>query len=570
MISEVLAILQIEGFDVKALRAFRVLRPLRLISGVPSLQIVMNAILMAIIPLINIALLVLFVIIIYSIIGLELFMGAFHKTCFNNVTGEMMEEPNPCGGIFHCPEGYECKEYWEGPQWGITCFDNFGQAMLTVFQCITLEGWTDVLYWVHDSQGNSFQFIYFVTMVVLGSFFVMNLILGVLSGEFSKEREKAQSRGDFQKLRAKQQMDEDLQGYMDWISKAEDLEPVTDPGNALKVDVGKSKNDPVVMGLLKSTMFPLQQVLEAKVTSEANGETNPDFDNSGAPETFFVKNKKKFEKWNRKNKRTVRYICKSQFMFWLILTLVFLNTVVLATEHHGQPEWLDDFQEYTNLVFVCLFTFEMLLKMYALSFTGYMGSLFNRFDFFVVISSILEYLLVKNELIPPIGLSVLRCIRLLRGFKVTKYWSAMGNLVKSLVDSIASIVALLVLLCLFIFIFALLGMQLFGGKFLDDESRATFDSFFQACFTVFQILTGEDWNVVMYDGIQAYGGIKGLGAIAAMYFIILNVFLAIAVDNLSTDEDEAEGEPEPEAVEGEEKAAVETEVGAEKEKVIGV
>ena len=63
----------------------------------------------------------------------------------------------------------------------------------------------------------------------------------------------------------------------------------------------------------------------------------------------------------------------------------------------------------------------------------------------------------------------------------------MGNLVKSLVDSIASIVALLVLLCLFIFIFALLGMQLFGGKFLDDESRATFDNFFQACFTVFQV-----------------------------------------------------------------------------------
>ena len=94
MISEVLAILQIEGFDVKALRAFRVLRPLRLISGVPSLQIVMNAILMAIIPLINIALLVLFVIIIYSIIGLELFMGAFHKTCFHNVTGKDKKNSN--------------------------------------------------------------------------------------------------------------------------------------------------------------------------------------------------------------------------------------------------------------------------------------------------------------------------------------------------------------------------------------------------------------------------------------------------------------------------------------------
>jgi hypothetical protein len=47
----------------------------------------MNAILMAIIPLMNIALLVLFVIIIYSIIGLELFMGAFHNTCFDIYTG---------------------------------------------------------------------------------------------------------------------------------------------------------------------------------------------------------------------------------------------------------------------------------------------------------------------------------------------------------------------------------------------------------------------------------------------------------------------------------------------------
>ena len=197
------------------------------------------------------------------------------------------------------------------------------------------------------------------------------------------------------------------------------------------------------------------------------------------------------------------------------------------------------------------------MKMYALSFSGYMNSLFNRFDFFVVLSSILEYLLVKNELVPPVGLSVMRCIRLLRGFKVTKYWSAMGNLVKSLVNSIASIVALLVLLCLFIFIFALLGMQLFGGKFLDDESRATFDNFFQACFTVFQILTGEDWNVVMYDGIQAYGGIKGLGSVALIYFlflfiagnfILLNVFLAIAVDNLSTDGDEEEGGGELESL----------------------
>lgn len=59
-----------------------------------------------------------------------------------------MGDPHPCG-----ESGYNCSElkmvcalYWEGPNSGITNFDNFGLAMLTVFQCITLEGWTDVLY----------------------------------------------------------------------------------------------------------------------------------------------------------------------------------------------------------------------------------------------------------------------------------------------------------------------------------------------------------------------------------------------------------------------------------------
>lgn len=62
-----------------------------------------------------------------------------------------MENAIPCG-----PNGYQCsqlgleyycsKQFWEGPNYGITNFDNFGLAMLTVFQCITLEGWTEVLY----------------------------------------------------------------------------------------------------------------------------------------------------------------------------------------------------------------------------------------------------------------------------------------------------------------------------------------------------------------------------------------------------------------------------------------
>lgn len=61
--------------------------------------------------------------------------------------------------------------------------------------------------------------------------FVNQWFLSALSAfdrEFSKEREKAKARGDFQKLREKQQLEEDLKGYLDWITQAEDIDPEND------------------------------------------------------------------------------------------------------------------------------------------------------------------------------------------------------------------------------------------------------------------------------------------------------------------------------------------------------
>ena len=52
-------------------------------------------------------------------------------------------------GAYSCAKGVAiCLEKWDGPNYGITSFDNIVFAMLTVFQCITMEGWTPILYWV--------------------------------------------------------------------------------------------------------------------------------------------------------------------------------------------------------------------------------------------------------------------------------------------------------------------------------------------------------------------------------------------------------------------------------------
>uniref|UniRef100_A0A8C3H2S3 Voltage-dependent L-type calcium channel subunit alpha n=1 Tax=Corvus moneduloides TaxID=1196302 RepID=A0A8C3H2S3_CORMO len=550
------------GFDVKALRAFRVLRPLRLVSGVPSLQVVLNSIIKAMVPLLHIALLVLFVIIIYAIIGLELFIGKMHKSCFLIDSDILVEEdPAPCafsGNGRQCVmNGTECKGGWVGPNGGITNFDNFAFAMLTVFQCITMEGWTDVLYWVNDAIGCEWPWIYFVSLIILGSFFVLNLVLGVLSGEFSKEREKAKARGDFQKLREKQQLEEDLKGYLDWITQAEDIDPENDEEadeegkrNRLTLadlmeDKKKSRLSCFGRSSNKHASMPTSET-ESVNTENVSGEgESPACCGSLCQTISKSKFSRRWRRWNRFNRRKCRAAVKSVTFYWLVIVLVFLNTLTISSEHYNQPDWLTQIQDIANKVLLALFTCEMLVKMYSLGLQAYFVSLFNRFDCFVVCGGIVETILVELEIMSPLGISVFRCVRLLRIFKVTRHWASLSNLVASLLNSMKSIASLLLLLFLFIIIFSLLGMQLFGGKFNFDETqtkRSTFDNFPQALLTVFQILTGEDWNAVMYDGIMAYGGPSSSGMIVCIYFIILficgnyillNVFLAIAVDNLA-------------------------------------
>ena len=264
-----------------------------------GLQVVLKSILKAMAPLLQIALLVLFAIVIFAIIGLEFYSGVLHKTCYkkedlseietdgekespcwlpegkaliaalaaaansavansNSSTNgtssspagaglplsmgssssssisagvspavtpvEILSLPNKPSGAYTCdPYRADCIEKWIGPNYGITCFDNILFSMLTVFQCITMEGWTSVLYWTNDALGSSVNWVYFVPLIILGSFFMLNLVLGVLSGEFAKERERVENRQAFLKLRRQQQLERELNGYVEWICKAEEV-----------------------------------------------------------------------------------------------------------------------------------------------------------------------------------------------------------------------------------------------------------------------------------------------------------------------------------------------------------
>uniref|UniRef100_A0A8C7LGB1 Voltage-dependent N-type calcium channel subunit alpha-1B n=1 Tax=Oncorhynchus kisutch TaxID=8019 RepID=A0A8C7LGB1_ONCKI len=521
-------------FDLRTLRAVRVLRPLKLVSGIPSLQVVLKSIMKAMVPLLQIGMLLFFAILMFAIIGVEFYMGKFHSTCFTVDTGERAAA-FPCGTEAPsrmCPNGTECTEYWIGPNYGITNFDNILFAVLTVFQCITMEGWVDILYNANDASGNTWNWLYFIPLIIIGSFFMLNLVLGVLSGEFAKERERVEKRQDFLKLRRQQQIERELTGYLEWICKAEEVLLAEEDENA-------EEKSPLDGAWYKRKQNLPGEKRAGGIQLAHTGGLFPPGSPFGRASVKSMKldSSSYFRRKERRMRFFIRRMVKAQSFYWTVLCLVGLNTLCVAIVHYDQP----DIHTLT-----LTFTIEWMiyrLKMYGLGARNYFHSSFNCFDFGVIIGSILE---VVWSMIKPgasYGISVLRALRLLRLFKFTKYWNSLRNLVVSLLNSMKSIISLLFLLFLFIVVFALLGMQLFGGQFNFEEETPTtnFDTFPAAILTVFQILTGEDWNAVMYHGIESQGGVRR-GMFSSVYFIVLtlfgnytllNVFLAIAVDNLA-------------------------------------
>ncbi|XP_029686834.1 voltage-dependent R-type calcium channel subunit alpha-1E-like isoform X4 [Takifugu rubripes] len=532
--------------DLRTLRAVRVLRPLKLVSGIPSLQIVLKSIMKAMIPLLQIGLLLFFAILMFAIIGLEFYSGKLHQTCLpsddiqDNETVDSSELAFACG-VRKCPEKYECKDTWIGPNDGITQFDNILFAVLTVFQCITMEGWTAVLYNTNDALGTTWNWMYFIPLIIIGSFFVLNLVLGVLSGEFAKERERVENRRAFMKLRRQQQVERELNGYRAWIDRAEEV-----------MLAEENKNSGLLKRASKKTGARRGAPGNEKFTDTSTASmsrSRMNFRSGRRGPAAYLRRKE------RMLRISIRRMVKTDTFYLMVLSLVALNTICVAIVHHNQPGWLTIFLYYAEFVFLGLFLAEMFLKIYGLGFRLYFHSSFNCFDCGVIVGSIFE--VVWGFFRPGIsfGISVLRALRLLRIFKITKYWASLRNLVVSLMSSMKSIISLLFLLFLFTVVFALLGMQLFGGRFIfEDYTPTNFDTFPAAIMTVFQILTGEDWNEVMYDGIRSQGGVQ-YGMWSSIYFIVLtlfgnytllNVFLAIAVDNLANAQELTKDEEEEE------------------------
>ncbi|XP_018494325.1 voltage-dependent T-type calcium channel subunit alpha-1H [Galendromus occidentalis] len=227
-----------------------------------------------------------------------------------------------------------------------------------------------------------------------------------------------------------------------------------------------------------------------------------------------------------------------------ILAAILVNTLSMGIEYHQQPAELTLAVELSNILFTAVFGLEMVLKILAEGFGKYIQSGFNVFDGVIVVLSSAE-LLNQSE---GSGLSVLRTFRLLRILKLVRFMPALRRQLFIMLRTMDNVAVFFALLMLFIFIFSILGMNLFGGKFCTVDAltgqricdRKNFDTLLWALVTVFQILTQEDWNIVLFNGMEKTSPWAALYFVALMTFgnyVLFNLLVAILVEGFA-----AEGE----------------------------
>ncbi|XP_062272420.1 sodium channel, voltage gated, type VIII, alpha subunit b [Scomber scombrus] len=253
-----------------------------------------------------------------------------------------------------------------------------------------------------------------------------------------------------------------------------------------------------------------------------------------------------------KIKHIVYLIVMDPFVDLAITICIVLNTLFMAMEHYPMTEQFEGVLAVGNLVFTGIFAGEMFAKLIAMDPYYYFQEGWNCFDGFIVTLSLVELGLADVE-----GLSVLRSFRLLRVFKLAKSWPTLNMLIKIIGNSVGALGNLTLVLAIIVFIFAVVGMQLFGKSYKDCVCKIAADcelprwhmhDFFHSFLIVFRVLCGE-WIETMWDCMEVAGQTMCLTVFMMVMVIgnlvVLNLFLALllssfSADNLAATDDDGE------------------------------
>ncbi|XP_076621094.1 sodium voltage-gated channel paralytic isoform X38 [Colletes latitarsis] len=238
-------------------------------------------------------------------------------------------------------------------------------------------------------------------------------------------------------------------------------------------------------------------------------------------------------------KKYVSLVVFDPFVELFITLCIVVNTLFMALDHHDMDKDMERVLKTGNYFFTATFGIEAGMKLVAMSPKYYFQEGWNIFDFIIVALSLLELGLEGVQ-----GLSVLRSFRLLRVFKLAKSWPTLNLLISIMGRTVGALGNLTFVLCIIIFIFAVMGMQLFGKNYTDNVDRFpdgelprwNFTDFMHSFMIVFRVLCGE-WIESMWD-CMLVGDVSCipffLATVVIGNLVVLNLFLALLLSNFGS------------------------------------
>jgi voltage-dependent calcium channel L type alpha-1D len=174
----------------------------------------------------------------------------------------------------------------------------------------------------------------------------------------------------------------------------------------------------------------------------------------------------------------------------------------MAMKYYRMPDNLEDFSEIVNYVFALVFNIEMILKLIGLG-KIYFYSSWNKFDMIIVFATDFGLLLSFFNLGDNFRstATVIRALRIMRIFKLIRSSVHMRLILDTVFNILPQVSNVMALIFLLFFIYAALGINLFGGVMLQNylDSKNNFQSFDKAMIILMKFSTGEDWNFFMFE-----------------------------------------------------------------------
>nr|XP_022916967.1 voltage-dependent T-type calcium channel subunit alpha-1G-like isoform X2 [Onthophagus taurus] len=417
---------------LRVFRLLRSLRPLRVINRAPGLKLVVQTLLSSLRPIGNIVLICCTFFIIFGILGVQLFKGAFHYCKGEDIRGVKNRTECELRG-----------NKWDNQKYN---FDDLGQALMSLFVLSSRDGWVNIMYSGLDAVGvdqepqtnySEWRLLYFIAFILLVGFFVLNMFVGVVVENFHRCREE-QEKEERVRRAAKR---------------------------ALQMEKRRRKmNEP----------------------------------------PYYIN----YSKW----RLFIHNVVTSKYFDLAIAAVIGLNVVTMATESYKMPDILHYILRIFNYFFTAVFILESTMKLIALGFVLYMKDKWNQLDVGIVILSVVGIILeeLKSKIIPinPTVLRVMRVMRIARVLKLLKMAKGIRALLDTVMQALPQVGNLGLLFFLLFFIFAALGVELFGR--LDCEKHvcqglgehAHFKNFGMAFLTLFRVATGDNWNGIMKDTLR--------------------------------------------------------------------